>query len=210
MGEFLDLATWKRREHFELFRRTAQPFFSTTVEVDVSAIFERTREPNSPPFLVSMLHWTMKAARETPAFCLRLRGDQVWSHEALRLSTTVMRPDETFGFAVFEPRQTLEEFAGHAVPEIERARRVGPLTIPTGDDIVYHSTLPWFRFTAFTNAINTGADSNPRIVFGQRVADGSRWMMPVAVEVHHAVVDGVDVAKFLERLEVSLTDAAAQ
>jgi chloramphenicol O-acetyltransferase type A len=205
MGEFLDLATWKRREHFELFRTTAQPFFSTTVEVDVTAVYERTRGPNAASFLVSMLHWTMKAARETPAFCLRLRGDQVWSHEALRLSSTVLRRDETFGFAVFEPRPTLEEFAAHAVPEIERARRIGPLTIPTGDDIVYHSSLPWFRFTAFTNAINTGADSNPRIVFGQRVADGSRCMMPIAVEVHHAVVDGVDVAKFLERLEASLT-----
>lgn len=209
MGEFLDLAAWKRREHFELFRRTAQPFFSVTVDVDVTAAYDRSSLPDAPSFFVSVLHSTMRAARETPAFCLRVRGDRVWSHDTLRLSTTVMRSDETFGFAVFEPRPTLEEFAGHAAPEIERVKRPGPLTLPTGDDIVYHSTLPWFRFSAFTNAIDTGADSIPRIVFGKRVADGRRWMMPVAVEVHHAVVDGVDVASFIERLQTGLTSSAA-
>ena len=200
MGEFLDLATWKRREHFELYRTSAQPFFSIAVEIDVTTVYDQTREPTSPSFLVAMLHRTMVAARETPALCLRLRGDCVWSHDALRLSTTVMRADDTFGFAVLEPRPTLNAFANHARSELERAKRLGPLVIPVGDDIVYHSTLPWVRFTSFTNAINTGADSIPRIVFGKRFRDGPRWMMPVAVEVHHAVVDGLDVARFIERL----------
>lgn len=204
MAEFLDLATWKRREHFELFRTTAQPFFSTTVEIDVTAAYQRSRDTGAPSFLVSMLHWTMLAARETPAFCLRIRGDRVWKHDAMRLSTTVMRDDDTFGFAVVDSRPTLAEFARDAAPEIERAKQAGPLTLPTGDDIVYHSTLPWLRFTAFSNAINTGVDSIPRIVFGKRVQAGAAWRMPIAVEVHHAVVDGVDVASFLDRLQAAV------
>jgi chloramphenicol O-acetyltransferase len=28
--------------------------------------------------------------------------------------------------------------------------------------------------------------------------------MPVAVEVHHALVDGIDVAKFIERFQAEL------
>ena len=201
MGEFVDLPRWKRREHFELYRATAQPFFSLTVEVDVTGAYDRSRDPAAPPFLVTTLHATMQAARETPAFSLRVRGNGVWAHDTMRLSTTVLRADDTFDFAVFEPRATLEAFATQATAEFARAKRPGPLTLPDDDDIIYHSTIPWLRFTAFTNAINTGADSIPRIVFGKRVVTGSRMVMPVAVEVHHAVVDGVDVARFIERFE---------
>jgi chloramphenicol O-acetyltransferase type A len=69
--------------------------------------------------------------------------------------------------------------------------------------VVYHSVLPWFRFTAYNNAL-PGHDSIPRIVFGQVTREGRRMMMPVAVEVHHAVVDGLDVAKFYERFDQEL------
>jgi chloramphenicol O-acetyltransferase len=33
------------------------------------------------------------------------------------------------------------------------------------DDIVFHSVLPWLRFTSFTNALPGKGDSIPRIVF---------------------------------------------
>jgi chloramphenicol O-acetyltransferase type A len=204
MGEFIDLTRWKRRQHFELYRKTAQPFFSVTVEVDVTAAYDSSRVDQATSFFVTLAYSMMRAAHDTPAFRLRVRDGKVFSHDALRLSTTVLRDDETFSFAVFDPAPMLAAFAAQADRELARAKRPGPLTIPEGDDIIYHSTLPWLRFASFTNAINTGADSIPRIVFGKRVRDGARFTMPVAVEVHHAVVDGVDVAKFIERFEAGL------
>ena len=188
-----------------MFRRVAQPFFSVTVEIDVTALYDMTRDDRGPSFLVRALFETMRAARDTPAFCRRVRGDRVWEHDRLRLSSTVLREDESFGFAVLEPHDSLADFTTHAREEIARARRPAPLVIPVGDDIVYHSTLPWFRFSSFTNAMNTGADSIPRVVFGQRYRDADGWRMPVAVEVHHAVVDGVDVARFIERLNAYMS-----
>jgi len=71
------------------------------------------------------------------------------------------------------------------------------------DDVVYHSVLPWFRFRAYANAL-PGRDSIPRIVFGQVTREGRRMTMPVAVEVHHAVVDGLDVARFFQRFNQAL------
>ena len=63
-----------------------------------------------------------------------------------------------------------------------------------------HSTLPWLRFTAFTNAIPR-PDGIPRIVFGKVFADGASSRMPMGIEVHHGLVDGIDVARFVERFE---------
>jgi len=115
-----------------------------------------------------------------------------------------MRSDETFGFARFDLTGTFAEFREAGERTIARVRENLPLDPRPGeDDLIYHSSLPWLRFTAFTNAL-ARKDSIPRLMFGKCSADGDAWRMPVAVEVHHALVDGLDVARFLERFEGEL------
>jgi chloramphenicol O-acetyltransferase type A len=205
-GRFLDIATWSRREHFELFRGFASPFFSVCVEVDATVAWEKSRQQGSPSFYVATLFHSLRAANATDAFRMRVRGDRVWVHDSVRASATILREDETFGFGIFPPAPTLEEFGRHASGEVAAARRVAPLVLPRPgeDDLIYHSSLPWMRFTAFTNALNGGKDSVPRVVFGKCVEHDGRWLMPVAVEVHHALVDGLDVARYLDRLQECL------
>lgn len=199
---FIDTATWKRREHFELFRRVSQPFFSVTVELDATPLREACHHPDGPPFFLAALYCALQAANATEAFRLRIRGDRVWRHDRVHVTSTVLRNDDTFAFARFECATTLTEFVTAGRAELNRAKVIAPLTLPQGeDDLIYHSTVPWLRFTAFTNAIDVGTNSIPRVVFGKCLRDGAAWRMPVSVEVHHAVVDGLDVARFLERLE---------
>lgn len=205
-GHFLELESWKRRQHFELFRGFENPFFSVCVDVDATAVWRMCKEKGSPSFYVATLFHSLRAANETEAFRIRIRGDRVWVHGTVRASATILRDDETFGFGIFPPAASLEEFNRHAVGEVATAKQVTPLVLPRPgeDDLVYHSSLPWMRFTAFTNALNGGQDSVPRVVFGKCAQRGDRWLMPVAVEVHHALVDGLDVARYLERFQQNL------
>jgi len=205
MGHLLDLKSWKRREHFELYRNFANPFFSVCAEVDVSELWRRSREPGGLSFFLATVFLALRACNETEAFRMRVRGDGVWVHDRVSITPTVMRPDETFAFARLEPADTFGEFSAASEPVLERAREIKPLVVShPDDDLIYHSTLPWFRFTAFSNALNGNADSVPRVVFGKRSQDGAIFKMPVGVEVHHAVVDGLDVARFFERFETGL------
>jgi chloramphenicol O-acetyltransferase type A len=209
-GHFLDVAGWKRSEHFQLFRGFAEPFFSVCVDVDATATWELCRLPASPSFYVATLFHSLRAANATEAFRLRIRGERVWVHDSVRASATILRDDDTFGFGIFPLARSLEEFAAHAAGEVAAVKRVAPLVLPRPgeDDLIYHSSLPWMRFTAFTNALNGGRDSVPRIVFGKCAQRDGRWLMPVAVEVHHALVDGLDVARYLERLQQGLAGPA--
>lgn len=211
-GRFLEISSWKRREHFELFRSFANPFFSVCVEVDVTRVWEESRQPGSPSFYVATLFHSLRAANATEAFRLRIRGDRVWAHDSLRASATILRDDDTFGFGIFPPAPTLDEFNRHAIGEVAAARRAAPLVLPRPgeDDLIYHSSLPWMRFTAFTNALNDGKDSVPRVVFGKCAQRGGRWTLPVAVEVHHALVDGLDVARYLEALQAAFSPATTR
>lgn len=206
MGGPVDVRTWKRRDHYLWFRTYEQPFFSVTVDVDVTTVWNASRKPGAVSFFLSSLFFMLNAANDVDAFRLRLRPRGVWRHDRVAVGPTIMRPDETFGFARLEPAASLAQFAARGKAAIARAAAQRGLKSPAGasDDIVFHSVLPWMRFTSFTNALPGGGDSIPRIVFGKCTRERGRMKMPVAVEVHHALVDGVDVAKFFDRFDAHL------
>jgi len=205
MGHAIDLSTWKRREHFELFVKADQPFFSVTVEVDVTDLWERCRNTPEASFFVASIFLALRAINAIEALRLRLRGERVWLHDRVGIGTPIMRPDETFGFARFDPADSFDEFrrtAEATIASVQSGRALD--TMAEQDDLVYHTTLPWLRFTAFTNAI-AGRSSIPRLAFGKCVRVHTRQVMPVAVEVHHALVDGLDIGRFVESFETALT-----
>ena len=75
-------------------------------------------------------------------------------------------------------------------------------------DLVYYSVIPWVAFTSFKHASRSDRDQTvPRIVFGRKFRDGDRIRMPVSVEVNHAIMDGLHVGRYFERLQETL-DAA--
>lgn len=201
---YLDLATWTHREHFEHFAGFSQPFFSLCADVDVTAAWAASRGASAPSFFVLSLYAASRAVNIVEAMRTRVRDGRPWTHERVAISTTVRRADETFGYARIEPIEAFTAFADHAQQAIDAVSAASGLTEPNvDDDVVYHSTLPWLRFTAFSNAM-AGRDSIPRVVFGKCVPSANRMVMPVALEVHHAVVQGLDAARFYERLQREL------
>lgn len=205
MGRFLELESWKRREHYEHFRALPNPRFSICVEVEVTRLWEASRAPGGPSFFLAALFLVTHAANRTEALRLRLRPEGVWLHDQVHASSTILRPDDTFVFTPFPLTGRFGEFQARGLAEIARVQEVPALGgRPGRDDLIYHSTLPWIRFTAFSNPGSGPDDSIPRIVFGKCFQGGGAWHMPLAVEVHHALVDGLDVARFLERFQDDL------
>ena len=47
-------------------------------------------------------------------------------------------------------------------------------------------------------------DDRPKIAFGRFREEGGRLLMPVAIDVHHALCDGVHVGRFFERFQAQL------
>jgi len=75
------------------------------------------------------------------------------------------------------------------------------------DDLIYFTTLPWVSFTSFAHARKRGrGDSVPRIAFGKFLRESERTLLPISVEVHHALMDGLHVGRYLTRLEEALLE----
>lgn len=206
MPTYLDLATWLRRQHFELFRSYDNPFFNVCVPVDVTALRELTRAEGLS-FFIASLYLSTRAANAVEPFRYRLRGDRVLIHEVIHPGSTVLLPDDTFTFGYFEYVDDFERFHAETSEELERLRSV-PQDLRPGDDrddLIHYSVLPWLPFTSFAHARNWGGEESvPKIMFGKIFEQEGGLRMPVSVEVHHALMDGLDVGRYFERLEADL------
>jgi chloramphenicol O-acetyltransferase type A len=207
----IPLDAWPRRAALAHFSRMAQPAFSVTVPVDVSGLRERAAAHGATPWL-AYHHAALEAANTVDGMrqTLKADGSGVREFAAIHASTTVLRDDGSFGFVTLPRDASLAAFAARAKPNVERVRRAsGDLFAADepGDvreeTLVHMTALPWLAFTAFTHARGQG-DDRPKIAFGRFREEGGRLLMPVAIDVHHALCDGVHVGRFFERFQAQL------
>lgn len=208
MAEYLDLANWSRRELFEFFIGYTNPYFNVCARVDVTKLVALVR--NRPDVRISLaLHYfALRVANEIEPFRYRLKDDNVFVYDVVNGGTTVLLPNESFAYAYFDYRPDFDKFVSEAGKAVDIVRTgSGPLKPTMRDDVIYFTTLPWISFTSFAHARTKGrGDSVPRIVFGKFTKENERLMLPVSVEAHHALMDGLHVGRFLNRLEEALAE----
>lgn len=209
-GTYVDLARWARRKHYEFYRDYDQPFFGIATDVCVTRLYRRTQTATGMSFFLATLFASLRAANQIDELKLRLREDGVWRHDRIHAGSTLIRPNETFGFGYFEFVDDYDEFERRGRKEIEEVRSADTLEpLADRDDMIHYSVLPWIRFTSFAHARRSSAlDSVPKVVFGKRFERENNLWMPIAVEAHHALVDGLHVARFVEAFQSALVEFA--
>jgi chloramphenicol O-acetyltransferase type A len=205
MAGYIDIASWPRRQTFEFFRNYTNPYFNVCVAIDITNL-KRFVDERGVKISLAVHYFAMRAANEIEPFRYRLKEDRVFVYDVVDGGTTVLLPNETFSLAYFEYHQDFEKFVTEMGKALEDVRTgTGELKPTMRDDVIYHTTLPWISFTSFAHARNKGrGDSIPRIVFGKFNTENGRLMMPISVEVHHALMDGLHVGRFLERMEKAM------
>lgn len=204
MSGYLDVETWSRRQQFEFFKGYVNPFFNICTNVDVTDLLDFIRATKDISFFITCHFFSIKAANEVEPFRYRLRGDRVLVHDHVHAGTTLLLADENFTFVYFDYTDDFELFHLNAKAAIEIAKTGAPRLDERAaqDDLIYHSVIPWITFTSISHARKGGRqESVPKIAFGKYREDGSRIRMPVSVEVHHALMDGLHVGRYFERLE---------
>lgn len=115
-------------------------------------------------------------------------------------SHTELKPDGTYAYCTLHHHMPLEEYLAKAEAARTAARENGSIEEEADVQSMYFiSTLPWLHYTQLVQPVACGEESNPRITWGkyQQNSDG-RMMMPLSVLVHHALADGLHIAKFYE------------
>ena len=199
--KILDKSTWKRREHFEFFSQCDEPFFGLVTEIDCTKAYQISKE-NQQSFFAYYLHKSILAVNLVEELRYRIEGENVNIYEEIHVSTTIGREDETFGFTFIPFHKDFEIFNNSLKEEIAGVRNSEGLRLnenATRKNVVHYSSIPWNTFTGLTHARNYKfEDSAPKITFGKMFQKEDKRIMNIAIYVHHALADGIHIAKYLE------------
>lgn len=205
MTRYLDTGTWARRDAFEYFQGFDKPYFNVCVRLDVARLKAAVTARGGAGLSLACYFIALRLANEHEPFRLRLERGRVRVHAEVHGSTTVLRDDgESFFFAELDHTRDFDAFAAQAGAAIEAARTLRAEFEPKPEDAarVYFTSLPWLHFTSFSHARNWGGeDSIPRLAFGRAQAEGAQLWLPMSVEVHHALMDGVHVGRYVQDFE---------
>lgn len=198
----IDLSTWPRRKHFEVYNAFDYPHFNLCANVDITALYPFVKQ-RSLSLNITLIYLFARVANAIPEFRQRIREGQVVEHGVVHPSSTILTEGDLFSFCTIPFVADYAAFAAQAAVIIEQMKQQPRLEDEPGqDDLLFMSSLPWVSFTALQHPIHMHpVDSVPRIAWGKFFTAGDAMKMPLSVQVHHALLDGVHLGRYYTRVQ---------
>ncbi|WP_345200821.1 chloramphenicol acetyltransferase [Chryseobacterium ginsengisoli] len=203
----IDIESWNRKEHFEFFSKMKSPFFGFTTEVDCTKAYDKAKEEGKS-FYAVYLYKSMVAINTVDELKLRIVDGKVILYDEVHVGGTIGRPDGTFGFSFFHYSENFETFNEELQKEIKSVQNSVGLGI--SNDVlpinhIRHTAIPWNSFSTILHPTNFDPkECIPKIAFGKFTIREGRKMMPVSIEAHHGLADGIHLAKYIEAFQKEL------
>ena len=205
----IDLDNWPRKQHFELFKNFSQPYFNVCVRLDIQTLYDYCKT-NQISFFQAYVYCTLKACYAYEPIMLRINNSKPCLLNTVRASVVELAKNDTFIFSYFNYKNSFKEFTVHAEQVGEKAKSQPLFSDAFAQtegqaDLIHISVLPWLNFSAFSHAFSDGQSLGiPKFVFGQY--DKYTGTIPLAIDVHHSLMDGLHVAKFINTLQTTFND----
>jgi chloramphenicol O-acetyltransferase type A len=200
----IDLQTWPRRKQFEMFSHFDYPQFGLTAPVDITAFHAYTKQRQTS-FTIALIYLFSLTANQMPCFRWRIRGQQVVEHDVVNPSSTVLSANEQISFCTIPFNSIYPAFAAKAAQMMTHCQQHPTLDDDGHDDLLFLSALPWVAFTGLVHPIHMHpVDSVPRISWGKFYPEGERLKMPLSLQAHHALMDGLHLGRYYEQVQTYL------
>jgi chloramphenicol O-acetyltransferase type A len=203
--KILDIENWERKNHYNYFKSLDYPHFNICANVDITN-FMRFIKDKGHSFFIPFLYVSTKAANDIKEFRYRIRENQVVEHEAVSPSFTIMTSKDVFSFCTVKFTDDYNKFINNTDAQIEKVKNLVNIEDEPGkDDLLYITSIPWVSFTSVTHPIHMNpVDSIPRISWGKYFEENGRIKLPLSVQVHHALVDGMHVGEYFRIVQEML------
>lgn len=207
--EYINIESWKRKQHFAFFYKMDYPQYNICMDLDITHFLTFTKE-NKLSFYYAMIFAAMQSINKVENFRYRIREGKVVLHDKIHPSFTEMdnTDDELFKMVTTELTESITTFVQDAERDNENQNvYFDPQKLIGRDDLVYITSIPWISFTHLSHTISLNRnDAVPRISWGKYYENGDKVWLPFSVQVHHALVDGVHVGKYIKVLQDYLNE----
>lgn len=195
----IDLETYKRRASFEAFKNRDVPYFSTTSNVDITSLKEFV-DRNEYGFFVPISFLISKSVNLVPELRHRIVNGELFQCTRVDPGYTVLLDDETFSFCDSRHFEYFGEYREHANARINEVKKCPDRGTREKQHVFFISNIPWFSFTSIVHPYYEKYGSIPIVSIGKYSEQGNKFTVPIGIQVHHGVVDGIHVGKFYKHL----------
>jgi chloramphenicol O-acetyltransferase type A len=202
----IDMENWPRREHFKVFNAFEHPHFNMCANVNLTAFYPAVKE-RGYSINIAIIYVLARASNAIPEFRHRIRGGEVVEHEVVHPSSTVPTNSDLFTFCTMDYHEDFAAFAAGAARRIAYVKEHPSLDDHGRDDLLFMSCIPWVSFTSVKHPIRSHpGDSVPRLAWGKFFEEGEALKMPLGVQAHHALMDGLHLGRFYQEVQGYLDD----
>lgn len=194
----IDMENWKRKEFYEHFINEVRCTYSTTVNIDITSLKGQRLYP-------AMIWLITQTVNQMPEFRTALTDKGLGIYDEMHPAYTVFNNDnKSFSGIWTEFRCDYREFLSLYETDVAKfSSSVKYAPKPNRPLNTFDiSMIPWFTFTAFDiNVFGDGKYLLPIFTMGKFFDASGKRMLPLAIQVHHAVCDGYHVGRFIEVLQ---------
>lgn len=202
----IDIENWKRKEYYEHFSKDIPCTVSLTTKIDITNIKELNLKIY--PALIFAL---TKTVNEFEEFRINKNSNGVLGvYETLYPCYTYLKDgNDLFTNLWSDCISFYSEFYNSYVLDIAKfgdsTKMIGKENPPENSFPV--SMIPWNTFDGFNLNLKNGYDYYfPIFTFGKFYLENNKYLIPLAIQVHHAVCDGFHLCRFIDKLQEIIND----
>ena len=201
----IDVSTWERKNHYEIYRQFANARYDISLELDVTDLVKTVKE-NNISFTLAMIHTIAKCANEIDEFRMRIENDKPVIYDNINLSFAYLNKETNLMKNVVVGNDPdIFEFDRKAKKVIEEQDVY--FTGALGNGIYQFSSIPWISYTHISHTFSGNKDyAVPVFDFGRFHERSGRMIIPFSIEVHHSFVDGVHLGEMVKKLQKALSE----
>lgn len=203
--QFIDLTTWERTMHYQIFKDSVQPQYCVTFDIDITNFLAKIKK-RGYSFTFSFVYAVTKCANEIEAFRCRFIDGKPAIFETINTSFTYLNKETELFKVVNVPMQdSIGKYV--ALAKETEQKQTAYFTAPMGNDIYQFSPFPWVSYTHISHTDSGKKDNaTPLFDWGKFYEKDGKILMPFSVQVHHSFVDGIHIGKLSNTLQVYLSN----
>ncbi|WMJ77082.1 MULTISPECIES: type A chloramphenicol O-acetyltransferase [unclassified Sedimentibacter] len=201
----IDIKSWERADAFKHYSTDVPCTYSMCVNLDITKLLKQIKGKKLKIFPVILYgisyivnrHSEFRMAKDS-------NGNIGWYDKTNPCFTVFHDKTEKISEVWTEYEENFELFYNSYLSDMktygnERADVSKPAN---GNNLFNVSCIPWVSFTGFNLNLQNGYDFFPPIfTIGKYFSENEKVVLPLSIQVHHAVCDGFHLARFINELQ---------
>lgn len=204
MYKIIDLEKWDRKDYYLHYTQDIPCTFSLVIDIDITNLLLFSKQHNIKLYPL-LIHGLTKTVNTIEQFRYHTKDEDIILFDSLTPEYTILNPETKNFISLWTSHNDdIHTFNKSFMEDVEAYQNSSVLSPQENSCLNTYSIsmLPWTDFKGFNlNLQNTYNYLQPIFTFGKYTKNDENVTIPLAIQVHHAVIDGYHVGLLVEQLQ---------